>query len=378
MRTVTNCFVLNLAVADILFTLTIPVVAYTRLAVTWDFGDAACRIVPYIQFVSGIVLLWTLALISMDRHRCIVVPPYRSNITPSQAALASLIIWSSTSLIFVPVTLWFRKIDADGDPSVTVCTLIFPKSAAVNYSLCFVVPVILFACLLPMALLVYHYQKIFQKILSTKNAWASSCVMISAADMKGCDRAQIRRQSELSISDIFVPWPRRFSAQFSAAPNPAHTTSSNPPSAGRHGSLSHHEEIRLHKHIKVVRVLFLNVLLVLVMWLPITVVMLLIYIDGRRENEDKQYFLRSHHFVASLSIALLNTVVNPLLYGVFSDSFRSCLSKIWCCENEKGVEIIQETATPTSGKLNCINRNIRRQSLVNSSSERSDSKNYVV
>nr|CAI5862982.1 unnamed protein product [Callosobruchus analis] len=49
MRTVTNCFVLNLAVADILFTLTIPVVAYTRLAVTWDFGDVACKIVPYIQ-----------------------------------------------------------------------------------------------------------------------------------------------------------------------------------------------------------------------------------------------------------------------------------------------------------------------------------------
>ncbi|CAH1980213.1 unnamed protein product [Acanthoscelides obtectus] len=127
MRTVTNCFVLNLAVADILFTLTIPVVAYTRLAVTWDFGDAACRIVPYVQFVSGIVLLWTLALISIDRHRCIVVPPYRSNISPCQAALASLIIWSSTSLIFVPVTLWFRVIVAEGDPPITVCTMIFPK-----------------------------------------------------------------------------------------------------------------------------------------------------------------------------------------------------------------------------------------------------------
>lgn len=67
------------------------------------------------------------------------------------------------------------------------------------------------------------------------------------------------------------------------------------PGAGRQGrasSLSQHEEVRLHKHLRVVRVLLLNVAAVLVMWLPITVLMLLIYLDGRRPTEDTDFFLR--------------------------------------------------------------------------------------
>lgn len=54
MRTVTNCFVLNLAAADILFALTIPAVAYTRIAVSWQLGDVTCRIIPYVQVREAI------------------------------------------------------------------------------------------------------------------------------------------------------------------------------------------------------------------------------------------------------------------------------------------------------------------------------------
>lgn len=49
MKTVTNCFVLNLAISDILFALTIPVVAYTRISQSWKLGDTTCRIIPYLQ-----------------------------------------------------------------------------------------------------------------------------------------------------------------------------------------------------------------------------------------------------------------------------------------------------------------------------------------
>lgn len=97
----------------------------------------------------------------------------------------------------------------------------------------------------------------------------------------------------------------------------------------RAGSLSQHEEIRLHKHLRVVRILLLNVVAVLVMWLPITIVMCLIYVDGRRPNEDVHFFLKSHHFIWALIVAQLNTVVNPLLYGLFSENFRACFAKLW-------------------------------------------------
>ena len=60
--------------------------------------------------------------------------------------------------------------------NLTICTLVFPRSDVVNVSLCFTVPIIVLACLLPMTLLVYHYQRIFQKILDTRSRWAVPCV----------------------------------------------------------------------------------------------------------------------------------------------------------------------------------------------------------
>lgn len=93
--------------------------------------------------------------------------------------------------------------------------------------------------------------------------------------------------------------------------------------------LVRHEELRYRKHVHVVRVLLINVIVVLVMWLPMTVVMCLIYVDGSRKTEDTGFFLRSHHFILGLVFALLNTVVNPILYGVLSENFRKCFARLW-------------------------------------------------
>jgi hypothetical protein len=59
MRTVTNCFLLNLAAADLVFALGIPAVVATRLTQEWVLGDVTCRILPYSQVSrSHYELLW--------------------------------------------------------------------------------------------------------------------------------------------------------------------------------------------------------------------------------------------------------------------------------------------------------------------------------
>ncbi|XP_046417975.1 free fatty acid receptor 4-like [Neodiprion pinetum] len=310
MRTPTNLCLVNLAAADLLFALGVPAVAYTRLTQKWRLGDSVCRLLPYSQFVCGFVLLWTLTLISMDRHRCLAVAPYRSALTGPRVVAASLITWVIGASLFLPAAFWFKPKEVNGD---VICTLIFPRNESINVSLCFTIPIIILACLLPMGLLVYHYQRIFQRILDTRNRWAVSCVAQGVVE-----GGTVRRDSELSVVSTLVPWAGR-----------KLSTASMSGRQGRAGSLSHHEEIRLHKHLRVVRILLLNVVAVLVMWLPITIVMFLIYIDGRRPNEDTNFFLKSHHFLWALVIAQLNTVVNPLLYGVFSENFRSCFAKFW-------------------------------------------------
>lgn len=49
MRTVTNCFLLNLTAADIAFVAGIPALVYTRLNHEWELGNFACKLLPYSQ-----------------------------------------------------------------------------------------------------------------------------------------------------------------------------------------------------------------------------------------------------------------------------------------------------------------------------------------
>lgn len=49
MRTVTNCFLLNLAVADGLFAMGIPAIAFTRMNPEWQLGGLMCSLLPYSQ-----------------------------------------------------------------------------------------------------------------------------------------------------------------------------------------------------------------------------------------------------------------------------------------------------------------------------------------
>ncbi|OWK12795.1 CXCR2 [Cervus elaphus hippelaphus] len=70
-RSVTDVYLLNLAMADLLFAMTLPIWAASK-AKGWIFGTPLCKVVSLLKevnFYSGILLL---ACISMDRYLAIV------------------------------------------------------------------------------------------------------------------------------------------------------------------------------------------------------------------------------------------------------------------------------------------------------------------
>jgi len=133
-----------------------------------------------LQFVCGFVLLWTLTLISMDRHQCIVVPPYRSRLTPRRAAVLTAFTWLIALAVFMPVPFWFHE-QAVEDGAVRVCTLVFPKNDTFNLSVVFTVSVVSLSSVLPLSLFVYHYQRIFHKLNKTRRRIEHSASLRSKA-----------------------------------------------------------------------------------------------------------------------------------------------------------------------------------------------------
>lgn len=50
MRTVTNYFIVNLSLADVLVTITcLPATLVVDITETWFFGQSLCKVIPYLQ-----------------------------------------------------------------------------------------------------------------------------------------------------------------------------------------------------------------------------------------------------------------------------------------------------------------------------------------
>lgn len=107
MQTVTNMYIVNLAIADECFLIGIPFLIVTMNRQQWIFGNAACK--AYMistsinQFTSSIFLF----IMSADRYIAVChpinSPRWR---TPFISRLVSLLAWTASAIFIIPVVLY--------------------------------------------------------------------------------------------------------------------------------------------------------------------------------------------------------------------------------------------------------------------------------
>ncbi|XP_054271432.1 RYamide receptor-like isoform X2 [Macrosteles quadrilineatus] len=109
MRTVTNLFIVNLAVGDILMTVfCVPFTFVTTLLLQyWPFGRTMCSTVSYSQAISVFVSAYTLVAISIDRFMAIMWP-LKPRMGKRQAKVIILIVWLVALLTALPIPLVSR------------------------------------------------------------------------------------------------------------------------------------------------------------------------------------------------------------------------------------------------------------------------------
>ncbi|EDO37745.1 predicted protein, partial [Nematostella vectensis] len=96
MRTVTNAFLLNLAVADVLFTvISVPPLLGIEISPDyWVFGEGMCKTVPFLNTVTLSASIYTMVALAFDRYHAIV-NPFRAKIyhTIKRTLLVITLIW---------------------------------------------------------------------------------------------------------------------------------------------------------------------------------------------------------------------------------------------------------------------------------------------
>lgn len=106
MRTVTNLFILNLALGDLLMAvLCIPFTSASNLIFrSWPFGSVLCGLVSYAQAASVLVSAYSLLLISLDRYNALV-RPLRRRCTKQHVHRFIALIWVIALLVPAPIGL---------------------------------------------------------------------------------------------------------------------------------------------------------------------------------------------------------------------------------------------------------------------------------
>lgn len=110
MRSVTNVFILSLALADLMVTLTcVPINIGTAFTSDiWIFGSFACKLVPFSMTFSVACSSLTLCCIALDRYFAIVHPhKFKFLRNPMPAGICLVVIWGLSLLCSVPNAVFY-------------------------------------------------------------------------------------------------------------------------------------------------------------------------------------------------------------------------------------------------------------------------------
>ncbi|XP_036382140.1 neuropeptide FF receptor 1 like 2 [Megalops cyprinoides] len=280
MRTVTNLFILNLAVSDLLVGIfCIPTTLVDNLITGWPFSNAVCKMSGLVQGMSVSASVFTLVAIAVDRFRCIVYP-FKAKLTLLVAKATIVLIWVLALMIMCPsaVMLTVEQVkdhymvhneDYNQTYPLYSCYENWPDPEMRK-----VYTTVLFAhiYLAPLTLITLMYSRIGVKLYTT--------------------------------------------SVLSGAEHPETAPSRPAPPGG-------HQEGRpliSHKKVKVIKMLIVVALLFMLSWLPLWTLMLLTDYGGL-EGEQLE-LLTGYIFPFAHWLAFSNSSVNPIIYGYYNENFK--------------------------------------------------------
>ncbi|XP_034840497.1 somatostatin receptor type 2 [Maniola hyperantus] len=125
MQTVTNMYIVNLAIADECFLIGIPFLIVTMSVRSWPFGRFMCK--AYMistginQFTSSIFL----CIMSADRYIAVCHPIAAPRLrTPFVSRVVSAAAWTASALVMTPIFMYTTLIESENGLS---CNIVWPE-----------------------------------------------------------------------------------------------------------------------------------------------------------------------------------------------------------------------------------------------------------
>ena len=161
LRTVTNLFILNLAISDLIFSCSIPlefpIIVQNH---KWPYAPFFCKIYGPVQTIALSVSIFTLAVVSIVRYRAII-HPLKRQVTQAHARYILVGIWLFSALLMVPHSLTLKS---DGKQ----CNEQWPDQ---NYRKVYTTSLCVLFYVIPLSIILFAYVKIVKELMKKRSCF---------------------------------------------------------------------------------------------------------------------------------------------------------------------------------------------------------------
>ena len=195
MRSVTNFFLTNQALSDMLMTiLNIPFIAYSQLVANWPFGSIVCHLTDFSGMTSVYVSTFMLTAIALDRHR-VIIHPLRPRITMRTAIAIDILIWIISLSLSLPFGIYRQIVPRPSNPSQELCVANYPEENFITY---FALATFISQYVIPLSLTSGAYLRIGMKL------WAQAAVGDTIAQQQAANNRAKQRTTRMLVLVVAV------------------------------------------------------------------------------------------------------------------------------------------------------------------------------
>ncbi|NWR35300.1 CCR4 protein, partial [Tachuris rubrigastra] len=179
LKSMTDVYLLNLAISDLLFVLSLPFWSYFTID-QWVFGTPCCKIISWIYLVGFYSGIFFITLMSIDRYLAIVRAVFSLKArTAFHGLITSLVIWLVAFLASVP-ELVFRE--SFIEQNYTTCKLRYPGNFT-TWKLFSTLEINILGLLIPFIVMTFCYSMIIKTLVHCRNEKKNKAVKMIFAVM---------------------------------------------------------------------------------------------------------------------------------------------------------------------------------------------------
>lgn len=168
LKTMTDVYLLNLAIADLMFLCTLPIWAVDAIK-GWAFGVALCKIVSALYKINFFSSMLLLTCISVDRYIAIVQVTKAQNLKKKRLFYSKLVcvgVWFISTLLSLPEFI-FAQVKPDHDKSF--CTLVYWNNENNRTKILVLSLQICMGFCLPLLVMIFCYTVIIRTLLQARS-----------------------------------------------------------------------------------------------------------------------------------------------------------------------------------------------------------------